>query len=69
LLSEHGLAIVGGTDLFTLTAHDEARRLYEGLARLGIWTRAFADNPRWLRFGLTDAAGRQRLAAALSAIR
>jgi cobalamin biosynthetic protein CobC len=69
LLAEHGLAIVGGTDLFTLTAHDDAQSVYDGLARQGIWTRAFAANPTWLRFGVTDAAGRERLDAALSALR
>jgi cobalamin biosynthetic protein CobC len=69
LLAEHRLTIVGGTDLFTLAAHDDARRLYEGLARHGVWTRAFAANPTWLRFGVTDAIGRERLAAALSAAR
>jgi cobalamin biosynthetic protein CobC len=69
VLSGNGFAIVGGTDLFTLVAHDEAHRLYEGLARQGIWTRAFAANPNWLRIGVTDAAGRARFAAALSGLR
>jgi cobalamin biosynthetic protein CobC len=67
LLTEHHLAIVGGTDLFVLAETDHAPALHGALARLGVWTRAFADHRRWLRFGLPGAANLDRLASALSA--
>ena len=47
-----GLRIVGGTDLFRLAETRHAAELYERLGRLGIYTRAFPENPGWLRFGL-----------------
>ena len=68
-LTRHGLAIAGGTDLFVLNDHADAPALHINLAQRGIWTRAFADHPRWLRFGVPDDAGLARLDAALSAIR
>ena len=69
LLTSHGLAFVGGTDLFILTETDDAHALHRALAKRGVWTRAFADYPRWLRFGLPGATNMERLAAALSALR
>jgi cobalamin biosynthetic protein CobC len=69
LFSAHGLTVVGGTDLFTLVATEDVRALHERLASRGIWTRAFSANPAWLRFGVTAAAGRERLARALSDLR
>jgi len=69
LLAGHGLTIAGGTDLFTLIAADDAHGLHERLAERGIWTRAFADNPRWLRFGVADDTGRERLDTALRDLR
>ena len=65
-LSGAGFTIVGSTDLFVLAAHDSAGNVHEALARQGIWTRAFAERPDWLRFGLpSDDAGFTRLAKAL----
>ena len=68
LLVAHGLNIVGGTDLFVLVETDDAYALHRALARHGIWTRAFAENPRWLRIGL-PGVGFARLDEALRALR
>jgi cobalamin biosynthetic protein CobC len=65
LLAAHGLAVAGGTDLFALVATADARALHRALAERGIWTRAFAENPAWLRIGL-PGAGFARLERALS---
>ena len=51
-LSRAGLSIIGGTSLFRLASHPNAKRLHESLARHGIWTRIFPYNPQWIRFGL-----------------
>lgn len=66
LLTDSGLAIVGGTPLFQLVSHAEAPTLFVHLAQAGILVRPFAANPDWLRFGVpgTDADF-DRLAAAL----
>ena len=52
LLTVHGLRVIGRTALFVLAATDDAPRLHAGLAKRGVWTRAFAEEPTWLRFGL-----------------
>jgi cobalamin biosynthetic protein CobC len=69
LLASHGLTIVGSTDLFVLATTDDAHALHRGLAAHGVWTRAFADHPTWLRIGLPGAANMDRLDAALSVAR
>jgi cobalamin biosynthetic protein CobC len=67
ILTANRLAIRGGTDLFVL-AEDSAGALHERLARQGIWTRAFTDEPTWVRFGLPgNDAEFARLERALSA--
>jgi cobalamin biosynthetic protein CobC len=67
ILIAGGLAIVGGTNLFRLTSAARAWALYEHLGKRGILTRAFAEQPRWLRFGLPpDESARRRLAGALA---
>lgn len=68
LFAPHGLQIVGGTDLFVLIEADDALTLHRALARQGIWTRAFAENPRWLRIGL-PGAGFARLEQAFKTLR
>jgi cobalamin biosynthetic protein CobC len=68
LLADHGLAIRGGTDLFTLIETSNAHALHHALAERGIWTRAFAEQPAWLRIGL-PGAGLGRLERALSQCR
>ncbi len=52
LLRGHGFAVVGATDLFVLAAHPHAPAIHRGLARRGVWTRAFAERQAWLRFGI-----------------
>lgn len=52
LLTEAGLDIVGGTDLYRLASRNDAMALYEQLGRNGIYVRFFPENPAWLRFGL-----------------
>jgi cobalamin biosynthetic protein CobC len=67
VLAGAGLRIVGGTDLFCLIDSPSAGVLHRHLGAAGILVRRFADQPRWLRFGLPgDDAGLARLAAALS---
>jgi cobalamin biosynthetic protein CobC len=52
LLIASGLEIVGGTDLFRLARMPAAGALFDHLGRAGIFVRAFAGQPGWLRFGL-----------------
>jgi cobalamin biosynthetic protein CobC len=67
LLQRNGLDIVGGTDLFVLTAHPKAGKLWEQLARRGILVRKFAGHARRLRFGLPERPREwRRLAHALA---
>jgi cobalamin biosynthetic protein CobC len=68
LLGARGLHIVGGTDLFVLVETEDARALHGALARRGIWTRAFAEQPSWLRVGL-PGSGLPRLEKALRDLR
>jgi cobalamin biosynthetic protein CobC len=66
LLSAHGLAPVGGTDLYRLVRSDRAAALHEALGRQHILVRDFAARPDWLRFGLPpDAEAMARLDRAL----
>jgi cobalamin biosynthetic protein CobC len=51
-LASGGLKVVGGTDLFALVQHKEARQVHAALAWQGVWTRVFAERPDWIRFGL-----------------
>lgn len=68
LLSQSGLAILGGTALFRLAGAPRAWALFEHLGKRGILVRAFQSELRWLRFGLPpDEAARKRLSAALAA--
>ena len=66
LLVAAGFAIEGGTPLFRLARHAQARRLAHVLGEHGIHVRTFADCPTSLRFGLpaSDEAFR-RLSDAL----
>lgn len=67
ILTGAGLRIAGGTALFALLEHGEARALHEHLCSRQILTRRFDYAPTWLRFGLApDASGDIRLAAALA---
>ncbi|MEN3949981.1 threonine-phosphate decarboxylase CobD [Iodidimonas sp. SYSU 1G8] len=67
LLAAARLQLLGGTDLFHLTGHDQAPIIFERLANAGIYVRRFRRNPRWLRFGLPpDEMAQVRLAEALA---
>ena len=69
VLAGAGLAVVGGTGLFSLVDHADAAGLQEGLCRHHVLVRPFDYDARWLRFGLApDAASDARLAAALAAV-
>jgi cobalamin biosynthesis protein CobC len=52
LLVDLALPIVGGTSLFRLVQTPAANALFQHLGEAGIWVRAFAEHPKWLRFGL-----------------
>jgi len=69
LLTRAGFQIVGGTTLFRLASHSQAPRWFTSLAARGVLTRAFAERPDWLRFGLpeNDSAW-SRLAEALESV-
>jgi cobalamin biosynthesis protein CobC len=69
VLTRHGLAIKGGTDLFVLIEDEHAPEIHDGLARRGIWTRAFEGQPTWLRIGLPSDGGLEKLDRALTEIR
>jgi cobalamin biosynthetic protein CobC len=66
VLRRHRLVPRGECALFRLVESDQAHRLFTALARRRILTRAFADHPRLLRFGLPGGADAlARLDAAL----
>jgi cobalamin biosynthetic protein CobC len=68
LLTKAGLEIVGETDLFVLIRTPRSIAVHESLARDGIWTRIFADQPDRIRIGLPPDDGFERLAKALARI-
>ena len=66
MLTNAKLEIVGGTALFRLARSPAAPELFQHLGRAGIFTRRFAEESSWLRFGLPgDEPQWQRLSAAL----
>jgi cobalamin biosynthetic protein CobC len=66
LLEGAGWRILGGTRLFRLAAHDDARGAFERLLGAGILARPLAGAPDRLRFGIAgDENGWERLATAL----
>jgi len=66
LLLKADCRVIGGTRLFRLAAHDDARAVFERLIAAGILVRPFADERTWLRFGIPgDEDACERLAAAL----
>ncbi len=66
LMTGRGAVGVGGTTLFRLYDVDDAAQWQARLAQHRIWTRIFPYNDRWLRMGLPDAAGWNRLTQALA---
>ncbi len=65
VLTDAGLKVIGGTDLFRLAATPKADRLFDHLCRAGILTRPFADAPDQLRFGIPPLGAWKRLEQAL----
>ncbi len=66
LLRDAGFELVGGTPLFRLARHAEARKMFERLGAGGILTRPFVAKPDWLRFGIPRGEENfQRLAKTL----
>ncbi|MCX5519565.1 threonine-phosphate decarboxylase CobD [Kaistia defluvii] len=68
LLAGAGLAVEGGTDLFVLIRTPQAVAMHESLARAGIWTRVFADQPDRIRIGLPPEDGFDRLERLLRSV-
>ncbi len=67
LLEKAGLAITGGTSLFTLVRDHRAAELFDHLGRHGILVRIFDERPDDMRFGLPAGEENwQRLEEALS---
>ncbi len=60
-----GARVVGGTPLFRLYEVDDAAAWQDRLARHRIWTRIFPYSRTWLRLGLPDGDGWDRLEGAL----
>ncbi|MEO0548303.1 MAG: threonine-phosphate decarboxylase CobD [Pseudomonadota bacterium] len=52
MLTSQGLKVVGGTDLYRLVEVHDAPRLFERLAKAGIYVRRFAWSHKHLRLGL-----------------
>lgn len=65
LLEQAGFDIMGGTSLFRLAVAADASARFERLARAGVLTRPFRDDPFRLRFGLPPDDAWARLEAAL----
>ena len=66
LLNQAGGRIIGGTRLFRLAAHEDARAVFERLIAAGILVRPFACERTWLRFGIPAGENVwERLATAL----
>jgi cobalamin biosynthetic protein CobC len=70
LLTDSGLDIVGGTNLFRLMRTDAASELFHLLGSAGILVRRFPEQPQWLRFGLpANEKAWRRLQIALAAFK
>lgn len=59
-----GAEYIGGTSLFRLYDVEDAAVWQHKLAQHQIWSRVFPYNPRWLRLGLPDPDGWDRLTVA-----
>ncbi|MBD3664635.1 threonine-phosphate decarboxylase [Sulfitobacter aestuariivivens] len=66
IVTGHGAELVGGTTLFRLYKVPDAKAWQDRLARHHIWTRIFPYSRTWLRLGLPDHTGWDRLEAALA---
>jgi cobalamin biosynthetic protein CobC len=52
LFASQDIEVGGGADLFLLIDDAEAPALHRRLAKEGIWTRLFEEEPTWLRVGI-----------------
>jgi len=69
LLEQHGMRIVGRTDLFVTAYHPTAHELAERLGERHILVRVFDHDTGWIRFGLPSGDGNlDRLDSALAEI-
>ncbi len=66
LLAAHGIAVIGGTDLFRLISTPRAGAIFRGLCERGVLTRPFEAAPNQLRIGVPGPDGLARLATALT---
>ena len=67
MLAGTGAQLVGGTSLFQLVSHPQARALFEALGQRGILVRPFDRDQQLLRFGLPEnEAAWSRLGEAFS---
>ena len=69
LLAANGFEVLGGTSLFRLASTPDAAHRFTALARRGVLTRPFPDQPTWLRFGLPKPKDWPRLQSALEGSR
>lgn len=67
LLTSTGFEIIGGTSLFRLARHEQARAWFNRLCQAGILTRPFEHRPDALRFGLPRTEDFWRLQKVLEA--
>ncbi len=65
IMTRAGAQTSGGTTLFRLYEVEDAQATQAQLAKHHIWSRIFPYAPTWLRLGLPDSAGFDRLAKAL----
>ena len=69
LFDEHGVEVVGRTELFALTRWPDAARTHAALARAHVLSRRFDYRNDWIRFGLPPDAGFPKLSSALATVR
>jgi hypothetical protein len=58
--------VIGGTSLFRLVRTRHANEMFQHLGTAGIIVRAFREQPTWLRFGIPQGSGWDRLRLALA---
>ena len=68
VLEQSDLDIIGRTPLFRLVRSTNARNLFTQLAEKGVLVRSFIERSEWLRIGIPNEAGLERLKAALAAV-
>jgi cobalamin biosynthetic protein CobC len=66
VLIEAKVVVIGGTSLFRLVRTRHANEMFQHLGTAGIIVRAFREQPTWLRFGIPQGSGWDRLRLALA---